>query len=397
MKKHQLQLLAPMPTSLIVVVSAMLVAGAQVNAQCPEVISGLVRPLGITRSSQGTLLISETGTRQPNTGRISILDVDGHRRTLLDGLPSGINDVSDPSGPAGLFLRGRTLYLLIGSGDVGIRGPAPGTDARNPKPVSSPLFSSVLAIHFSDSVEKETEGFTLTLGDHWALANGEKVTLSNGGGDRMTIERVADFPDFIPFPLPNFAENIQLSNPFDLVAVADQLYVTDGGRNLVWQVDIPTGSISVVTAFPNIPNPLFPNVGGPFSEAVPTGIRYSEGRLLVALFRGAPFAPGTSVIEQVDPLTGDHAPFISGLKTAIDVLPITNQGTTDYLVLQHASVGPFFGGPGVLLRFPGSGGAPVVVADCLEKPTSMTLDEKIGAVYVTELLTGSVVTIPLAP
>ncbi|MCI0535633.1 MAG: hypothetical protein L0Z50_10440, partial [Verrucomicrobiales bacterium] len=122
-----------------------------VRAQCPavELVSGLRGPLGIVQSNQRNLLISERGTRTPNTGRISIVDLDGNRRTLLDGLPSGISDVNDPSGPTGLFMRGRTLYVAIGSGDVAIAGPFPGTTLPNPNPVSSPLFSSVLAIHFS--------------------------------------------------------------------------------------------------------------------------------------------------------------------------------------------------------------------------------------------------------
>jgi hypothetical protein len=67
-----------------------------VHAQCPvvELSSDLRIPLGIAQSNQGNLLVSETGTRTPNTGRISIIRLDGHRRTLLDGLPSGINGLS---------------------------------------------------------------------------------------------------------------------------------------------------------------------------------------------------------------------------------------------------------------------------------------------------------------
>jgi hypothetical protein len=395
------QQLKPLKSIPILAALAAIIAmiGLPVQAQCPvvELASGLSRPVAIAQSSQGNLLISDTTSRVPNTGRISIVDLDGHRRTLLSGLPSGIADVGDPLGVTGLFLRGRTLFVLISVGDVAIGGPIPGSALPNPNPVSSPLFSSVLAVHFSAGVEKNTEGLTLTLADQEALASGQKVTLSNGNGDAVVLELIADFLNYIPFPLPTVPDNVQLSNPFDLVAVEDQLYVTDGGRNLVWQVDIPTGAISVLAQFPNIPNPLFPAVGGPTSQAVPTGIRAVNGQLLVTLFRGAPFAPGTSVVEQIDPLTGDHAPFITGLKTAIDVLPLTVGDQTDYLVLQNASVGPFFGGPGLLLRFPASGGAPSVVANCLDRPTSMTLDEKTGTVYVTELNTGRVVAVALEP
>lgn len=375
------------------------VAVPSIRAQCPaiELTAGLKRPLSIVQSSLGNLLVSETTSRDPNSGRISIVALDGNRRTLLAGLPSGISDVGDPLGPSGLYLRGRTLYLLLSVGDVAIGGPFPGTSLVNPNPPSSPLFSSVLALHFSANVEKSTEGFQLPLEDHPALAAGRKLTLFDSANGQLTIERVADFPNYISLPLPTVPDNVQLSNPFALVGVDDQLFVTDGGRNLVWQVDIPTGAISPLATFPNIPNPLFPAVGGPTSQAVPTGIRYVNGRLLVALFRGVPFAPGTSVIEEVNPLTGVHAPLITGLKTAIDVLPIPADEPAEYLVLQNASVGPFFNGPGLLLRFTAPGGAPSVAANCLDRPTSMTFDERTSTVFAAELNTGRIVAIPLAP
>ncbi|HEX6624792.1 MAG TPA: ScyD/ScyE family protein, partial [Pyrinomonadaceae bacterium] len=385
---------------LVVTLTALLLAGTPAHAQviCPvtEVTAGLLRPLGITHSNQGNLLVSETGTATPDTGRVSIVGLDGTRRTLLDGLPSAISDVGDPSGPSGLFLRGRTLYVAIGVGDTILPGPSPGTAVANPNP-TSPIFSSVLAVHFSANVEKRTDGLTLTADDEQALADGEKVSLGSGR-DKITVELIANFPNTSPAAIPG---TVNGSNPFDLVAVGDTLYVTDGGMNLVWQVDLATGASTVLATFPPIPNPLFnptpppPSVGGPFMQAVPTGIAYSDGQLLVTLFRGVPFAPGTSVVEQIDPQTGEHAPLIGGLKTAIDVLPITEGGDTDHLVLQHASLGPFFGSPGVLLRFETPESSPTVLANCLNRPTSMALDEKTGTLYVTELLTGRVVAIPI--
>ena len=113
--------------SLALAVLTMSLAAAQASAQCTQVISGLREPLGTALSNQGNLLVSETGTTALHSGRISILDSSGNRRTLLDGLPSAINDVNEPSGPAGLFMRGRTLYVAIGVGDVGRAGPIPGT------------------------------------------------------------------------------------------------------------------------------------------------------------------------------------------------------------------------------------------------------------------------------
>jgi hypothetical protein len=390
---------------LSVLLANMALAILSARAQCPpvELAVDLRGPLGIAQSNQRNLLVSERGTREPNTGRISIVERDGNRRTLLDGLPSGIGDVNDPSGPTGLFMRGRTLYVAIGAGDVAIAGPLPGTTLANPNPVSSPLFSSILAIHFSASVEGNTQGLNLTAADQQALASGEKVTLSNGGGDRVEVELIADFPNFVPNPRPALPANIRHSNPYDLVVVDNQAYVTDGGQNLVWRVDLPTGAISVLATFAPVPNPAFnpapppPSVGGPFLDGVPTGIRYSDGLLLVALFRGNPFPPGASQVQAVDPLTGAQAPLITGLKTAVDVLPMkAGGGLTGYFVLQHASSGFFFSGPGLLLGFAAPGDPPVMIADCLTRPTSMARDEKSGVLYVTELA-GRLVAIPPVP
>jgi hypothetical protein len=288
-------------------------------------------------------------------------------------------------------MRGRTLYVLIGEGNSTLPGPFPGAELPNPNP-ASPLFSSVLAIHFSAHTEAITTGFTLTAEQQQALAQGETVTLSNGAGDKIKIELIVNFPNFVDNPSlpPPFVIH---SNPFDLVVVGDQIFVTDGGLNRVYKVDISTGAFSVLTTFPPVANPL--PFGPPFVEAVPTGIAYSNGQLLVALFRGFPFPAGSSGVELVDPLTGSHFVLIPGLSSAIDVLPITSKGDTDYLVLQF-STNLLGGGPGSLLRFeepPQS--APTVIAGCLITPTSITLDEKTDTLYITELATGRVVSVPI--
>jgi len=368
-------------SAVVIGVSVLLLAGrAGAEGACPPaaLATGLLRPLGLAQSPLGNLLVAESGAFAPNTGRVSIVGLDGSRRTLLDGLPSGLNDVSEPSGPAGLVMRGRTVYLAIGVGDTQLPGGAP-----NATP-SSPLFSSILAIHFSARVEQMSAGFVLSLTDHEALAAGGSLTLSNGGGDAVSIQLVIDFPD----------SNPTNKNPFALVAAGRHLYVTDGGQNLVWKVDLTTGAASVLTTFPQVANPLFGIVGPPFTDAVPTGIAYAGGQLLVALFTGVPFAPGVSSVVQVDPVTGARAPLITSLKTAIGVLMTKAGPNGDHLVLQHASAGPFFGSPGSLLRFDSPAAAPVPINTCLNRPTSMVFDRQAAAVYVAELVTGAIVAIP---
>ena len=256
---------------------------------------------------------------------------------------------------------------------------------------ASPLFSSVLAIHFSAHVERVTSGFVLSPDDQQTLADGGRVRLGTGD-DKVTIEMVVDLPDFTPNPTPAFPANVRGGNPFDVAAIGDQLYVTDGGQNALYAIDVPSHSFSVLATFAPIANPLFGTLGGPTVEAVPTGIRESNGQLLVTLFRGFPFPAGTSVVEQVDPSTGSHAPLIAGLKTAIDVLPVSDDGdSSDYLVLQHA-LGPVVSGAGSLTRFPAAG-PPVVLTSCLNRPSSFVRDDKTGAIYVTEAFIGRLVVV----
>jgi hypothetical protein len=93
-------------------------------------------------------------------------------------------------------------------------------------------------------------------------------------------------------------------------------------------------------------------------------------------------------VEQINPQTGNDIVFIPGLRTAIGVLPVSNRGHTEYLVLQHTSgnvILPPFSGPGLLLRFATPDGQPTVLANCLTRPTSMTLNRKTNTLYVSEL------------
>jgi hypothetical protein len=115
--------------------------------------------------------------------------------------------------------------------------------------------------------------------------------------------------------------------------------------------------------------------------------RLIDDQLFVTLFRGFPFPTGVSTVEQIDRFTGSYTTLISNRTSAIDVLPIAGRPPApgrNYLVLQFDSEGPFFNGPGLVLRFNNPAGPPTVIADCLTQPTSMTLDRRAGKLYVTE-------------
>ena len=372
--------------------------GPSVFAQtpCPEVrvlAEELLAPSKVIQTPLGDFLVSENGTGAPNTGRISIVDSQGTRRTLLDGLPSGIDHTGGKSGTSSLWLRGRTLFVVNGLGDVTLPGPLPGTEMPNPHP-SSPIFSSVLEVHFSAAMEQRTTGVALTPADHVALKNGKELILSDADGQKMTLRLVVDFPDYAPEPMPTFPANVRHCNPYGIVADAQYLYVIDAGFNIVRKVDSNTGASDTLVTFPRTPNPA--PVGKPFIENVPTSIHPAGGQLLVTLLSGAPaFLPGYSQVWQVDPASGAAGPLVEGLSSAIDTLPLPQEQNYQSLLTLEYDLNFPKSGPGRLQFFATPTSTPSVVSACLVTPTSMVYDVNSGQLVIAQLGTGQLVVLPL--
>jgi len=367
------------------------------QAPCPGVTpfaTGLLAPNKIIQTPRGNFIVSENGPEVANNGRVSIVDKHGNRRTLLDGLPAARTFVGDFNGTTGVYLEGRTLFILNGQGDVTLPGPVQGTERANPTP-ASPIFSSVLAVHFSAAMEDTTTGVTLTLADHQALKSGQTLIRSDAKGRRMVIQLVADFPDYAPDPRPNFADNVRHSHPYGVVGQGRFLYIVDAGFNLVRKLNIFSGEYETLASFAPTLNPRFP-VGPPVIENVPTSIRWDGDDLLVTLLSGGPFfLPGYSQVQQVDPRTGEIAPFITGLSAAIDITPLRSHGCGEsYLTLEFNLNFPS-PGPGRLQFFPANGDSPVILADCLTTSSSMVFDRRGDRLVIAELGTGRLVTFEL--
>ena len=386
------------PTLLIIIaIIAYALSGINVQAQCPTsaFATGLKAPNKVILTSSGHLIVAEAGAGA-NTGRVSIITRQGVRRTLIDNLPSGFAPPNnDPSGPSGLVLSGRTLYILIGAGDATINGPAQGSELANPNP-SSPIFSSILRLQLNSDVENVAAGFVLTFSNQTDLKNGATVPLSSTGGDSASIKLLADFPDHAPNPRPDVQNNVRASNPFGIDLLGTQLYVADASMNTLLKVDSQTGATSTLVNFPVVQNTL--PFGPPVSEAVPDNVHVLGNNLVVSLLTGFPFPPGKAGARLVDPSNGNTQTLFEGLRMATDTLPVSIRGGLDLYLALEFSADPLAQSPppGRLQLANAINRPTVLLADCLISPTSVARDSRTSDLFVTEIFTGRVMRVSSA-
>jgi hypothetical protein len=282
--------------------------------------SGLQKPLRLVFTPQGNLLVSEGGLPESNTGRVSILDRGGARRSLLEGLPTARGYTLSPYGPTSMALDGDTLYLLIGEGDVEVFGQ--GNLHVNPDGPSSPIFSTILKIQFSAEVDRLRGSFQLTSPGDWALLDGYEVNLENSVGERAKVQLLTAFRPIVRNVLGGSLTYRQ-SNPYgvSLDARNRTLWLTDAGMETVIKVDTNTGRSQVLFRFEPY---LRSTAAGPVPvDNVPTGACLQGDQLLVGLFTAAQITPvpeGEASIWSIDTRSRAARPTISGLNGAVDIL-----------------------------------------------------------------------------
>ncbi len=364
-----------------------LIAPVLVSAQGPPVVTtGLRAPTKLVLSEDGYLIVSESGAMTPNMGGISRVSRCGQNLRLVDGLPSGLEPRLAPSGPNGIEISGRTIYVAIGAGDGTIAGTVPGTELPNPNP-SSPILSSVLSIEFGLEIDELRSGFLLKREDHDTLLSGSAVTLVNAEGATATVKLLVDFPDYTndPFLIA------RASNPFALALVGQRLFLADASQNTIFRIALPEGTATIVATLPRLSNPS--PIGPPVVDPVPDGIRFFEGRLLITLLTGFPFAAGNARVLSMDPETGSFVTGLAGLSSAIDVAPVrTRNGGEEYYTLEF-STGQLANAPGRVQLFRGLGGTPELIAGGIITTTGMVRDPKSGDIFVTEYFPGRILQI----
>ena len=362
------------------------------RAQTSSILTaGLEKPTKLITAGDNSLLVAEGGTATPNSGRVSRVDrATGARQTIVDGLPSGVNNLGgapSPSGPSALKLHGHTLFLTIATGDA-VQNVGPGLESPNPNP-SSPIFDSVLELNLPGKYEELSSAFTLTFTDQTTLAGGGNVQLTNAEGLEMTIRMIADFPNYKPNPRPGFPDNQRASNIFGVELFQKDLYVVDAAFNLIYRVGIADGEFEPFMTFPNQPNPLFPIIGAPFVEPVPDNIHRVGNRLLVPLLTGFPFVAGLSQVQSVSLKDAERTVLIPNLNSAIDVLHVETGNADSYFTLEF-SANQLANLPGRLRFFAASDAAPVTIVSNLISPTSMARDDATGDIFVTNIFPGTI-------
>ena len=346
--------------------------------------SGLLNPSKMLVTSDGSLLITEVGNT-PNSGRVSLVDKSGVRKTLVDGLPSGLAapDLS-ADGPNGLALQGNTLYVLNGEGDGFRAGVKPNTITPNPDGPSSPILSSVVKLTLPGTISSTSGAITLTAANHSTLADGAAVTATDSNGASSTVELLTDFRDGVADPITAWRN----SHPYGMTTLPsqpDKLYVVDAGMNALYEVTLSTGRYRVLTRFAPFPNTA---PGPPVSEAVPDSIRAYGDQLLVSFLRGFPFTPGGSQVALVDPTTGKATPFIANLSSTIDVLAVPGTGARPVFFTLEYSTNQLAGAPGRIVRYDTTQGT--VIASGLAGPSCLAYDAASQTLYVALRTAGTI-------
>jgi hypothetical protein len=348
-------------------------------------VAGLTNPARLIVSTGGNLLVTEAGDGSLNTALLSRVSQTGTHVVLLSGLPTAPAP-DNVTGPWQIAQKdAKTLYISIGTGDTTVLD-GQGAEVPNPSGPSSPLFSSILQVRFSRSVDQSAGGFALTYADHKTLSNGYEVTLHNAANETATFSVLSDFRDIIR----DESGAARRSNPFGLALGSNTIYTADASRNDLQAVDLQTGRARQIVQFAPVANPL--PFGPATLEPVPTGVAAYRGSLLVSLETGFPFPAGASSIKRVDPTTGCVSNFISGLTEAIDVIVSPATGQEKFYVIE-LSTDLLNGAPGRLLKFDSPTATPIVLSDSLIFPSSVARDPNTGNLFVTQFFTGEIVKI----
>lgn len=231
--------------------------------QSAEFSSGLMAPLGITQGANNYLWVTEQGTGQGNSGRVSVITPDGKIWPAITGFKSDISPEQTPSGLTHLSYKDGKLYILHG-----VLGKLFIADVSNFKPGVTPVI---------DAATLPNETINL-----FVLGSAFKVHKHESNIYNLTWGPNGD------------------------------LYITDAAANAIVKRS-PDKSLAIFAEFLPYDNE------GKKVDFVPTGIVYDGTKFLVSSLSGFPFVPGLATIQQVDK-AGNVSLYKSGFTTLVDIV-----------------------------------------------------------------------------
>jgi len=346
------------------------------------VMEGLQFPQRLIFSAGGNLLVSEGGTTQPNTARISIVSRQGVRRSLLEGLPGSPSHGIPAFGPGGMALDGQTLYIAMGEGDTNV-GPPFVINLDGP---SSPIFHSIVQIQFSADIDAIRSTFTLAEVHHWALLDGHDVLLTNASGDRATVRLLSAFRPLVRNVLGGTGRT-RVSDPYSLSLDpgGKTLNVVDSASETVLKVNTDTGRSVVITRFQpeERPGPTGPL----FVDNVPTAMCPVDGGFLVSFLTANPYQQGRSTVRMWKPADGAWSrpsTVIDGLTMTIDMICSRQGGVFRVITVEYSLDPANRNVPSGRIQMV-AGADTRVLAEKVLLPVSITQDPSSGDLYIATL------------
>ncbi len=314
------------------------------------VMSGLVNPRGLAFGPDASLYVAEAGRG-------------GDGPTIVAG--SGEQQSYGSSGAITRLRNGSQQRIVTGLPSL---AGSSGAAATGPQDLA---FGGNGALHALIGLGADSDARDVTLaGEEGANLLGTLVKIENG-----TATSIADVARHEADNNPDGTGTD--SNPFGLAALGDGFLVTDAGGNDVLAID-GTGATRTAAVLPPTVNPLFPGLGGPTYQAVPTGAALGpDGALAFGQLTGFPFPAN---VAQIFGLDGNTLSVLAdGLTNIIDVA-FGLDGSLYALELDSDSLlAP--GTTGALYAI-GANGAPKLLFGSLETPTSLAVGAD-GDFYVS--------------
>lgn len=338
------------------------------------VMSNLNNPRGLAFGPGGALFVTEAGTGGTGT---KVTTGDGSAQSL--GFTSSVSRL----------LGGVQTRVLTGAPSLAVTTNPDGTPAANAGNGASGLqditFVNGQAYGLIGLGGNPAIKGSFTIGENasGALLLGHIVTLDLNGSN--AIGDVANISAYETTNNPGSAspgDDIN-SNPYGLLALPGGGFaVTDAGGNDLLRVT-SGGTVSTLSVLAPRTNPLFPAVGGPVYQSVPTGIALApDGSYYFTELTGFPFLAGAANIYRYNPSTLQTTIAYTGFTNLLD-LAFASDGSLYALQLTTTGIaGP--PSPGVLTRIDTSGNRTNISSSTfsLDNPTALAIGSD-GAIYVS--------------